>query len=232
MEDKKIASVTEVIRKSLGLETMPKSDLNESYVSQPKSYDLPTEFLSSKAKSAHLDKYNHASQTLTRISANLDSVDLESSSADQSAFRSLKLDETNSLNEVYLHEMYFANISDLHSEITMDSIPYMRLSRDFGTFDSWQNTFIAAALSSRGGWAITAFNTFLQKYTVFFTDGDSCFIPMGSYPVIVLDMAEHAYYRDYQNDKKTYVRAMMKELDWDLIEDRFKRSEAIAKVLR
>ena len=55
--------------------------------------------------------------------------------------------------------------------------------------------------------------------------------PLSSYPVIVLDCSETSYYRDYLNDRKTYVRAMMKELDWEVIEGRVKKAEKIAKVM-
>ena len=39
--------------------------------------------------------------------------------------------------------MYFENISDLNSTVSVDSLSYMRLARDFGTFDDWQKDFIA-----------------------------------------------------------------------------------------
>ena len=47
-----------------------------------------------------------------------------------------------------------------------------------------------------------------------------------------MDMWQHAYYRDYLKDAKTYVYAMMKQLNWDIIEDRFKKAEKISKALR
>jgi superoxide dismutase len=50
--------------------------------------------------------------------------------------------------------------------------------------------------------------------------------------VIVLDVSEGAYYRDYLGDRKTYIVAMMKELNWEKIEDRFKRAEKLAKVFK
>jgi Fe-Mn family superoxide dismutase len=57
-------------------------------------------------------------------------------------------------------------------------------------------------------------------------------IPMASYPVIVIDCWEHAYYRDYLDERKTYIFAMMKELNWDTIEERFKKAERISKATR
>jgi len=47
-----------------------------------------------------------------------------------------------------------------------------------------------------------------------------------------MDVWQHAYYRDYLRDVKTYSMAMMKELNWTVIEDRVKKAEKIAQVLK
>ena len=112
----------------------------------------------------------------------------------------------------------------------MDSLPYMRLERDFGSFDAWQKDFIACGVSARSGYVITAYNTFLKRYMNFVIDEEAKNVPIGTHPVIVLDTSEGAYYRDYVDDQKTYILAMMKELDWNWIEERFRRAEKIAKV--
>ena len=136
------------------------------------------------------------------------------------------------MNAAYLHELYFNNISDLSSQISMDSLAYIRLSRDFGTFDAWQKDFIACCTASRCGWAITYFNTYTQRYMNCAIDLHSQNVPFGSYPVIVMDVWQHAYYSDYLKDVKTYVYAMMKQLNWKVIENRIKKSEKIASVIR
>ena len=50
-------------------------------------------------------------------------------------------------------------------------------------------------------------------------------------PVIVLDVSDGAYYRDYLDDRKSYMTGMMKEFDWEKIEDRFKQSDKMSKVM-
>ena len=51
-------------------------------------------------------------------------------------------------------------------------------------------------------------------------------------PVIVLDGWQHAYYKDYLKDVKSYTVNMMKELNWNVIEERFKKADKIAQVVR
>ncbi len=217
------------IRKDLGIEDGP---LNESYVTKAKKYDLRTELLSEKTKAAHQELLNNYVDTLNTVSAKLDGVDRSEASLNHSEFRGLKLDEVYNLNASFLHAMYFENISDLKSVVTMDSIAFMRLERDFGSFDAWQKDFIACALSARNGWAVTVYNTFLNRYVNVVVDLHSNHVPFASQPVIVLDCWEHSYYRDYLRDRKAYVYAMMKELDWNVIEKRFKLCDRIAKITK
>ena len=199
----------ENIKKTLGVKDEER--LDESYVAQVKQFKLSTELLSNATKKSHIDLYHGYVETFNRISAELDSASRENANANHSEYRSLKIDETYNMNAAYLHELYFSNISDLQSEISMDSLAYMRLARDFGTFDAWQKDFIACCMSSRCGWAITYFNTYLQRYMNCPIDLHSLNVPVGCYPIVVMDMWQHAYYRDYLNDSKVYVYGMMKQ---------------------
>lgn len=217
------------IRRDLGFDKGADKHLNESYVAMPKQYDFPTELLSKKAKTTHKDLYAKYVENLNRISAELDGVDRK---REVRRFHDLKRAEIFNLNAVYLHELYFANISDVYSEITMDTLSYMRIERDFGTFDKWQYDFVAAAMANKNGWAVCAYSTFLQKYINFFVEDHDASIPIGCYPVVVLDVWEHAFFRDYLDDRRAYIYAMMKELNWEVIEERFKRAERIGDALR
>jgi superoxide dismutase len=46
-----------------------------------------------------------------------------------------------------------------------------------------------------------------------------------------MDVWQHAYYRDYLRDVKTYTVAMMKEINWEVIESRIEKAESIARVI-
>lgn len=220
------------IQEDLGLPQESTEKINESYVTQAKKYNLSTDLLGEKTNRAHQEIFEGYVESLNAVSAELDTADRDDANSNDSVFRSLKIDEVFNLNASFLHAYYFENIADPQSKITMDSLAFMRLERDFGTFDAWQKDFIACALSSRNGWAITVFNGFLNRYINVSVDLHNVNVPINSYPVIVLDMEEHAYYRDYLKDKKLYVYAIMKELNWEVIEKRFKKAERISKSLK
>lgn len=215
-----------IISDSLG-----KSRMNEAYVTTSKKYELNTEMLSEKAKDAHQKLFEAYSTQLNKVSAQLDVASREDANPNYSEFRSLKLDETHNINGSYLHALFFDNISDVNSIVMLDSLIYLRLERDFGTFDDWQQDFIACALSSRGGWAMTVYSIPLKRYMNVVVDGHTSGIPAATIPVICLNVAEHSYFRDYLADRKAYVYAMMKELNWDVIERRVKKAEKVAKLM-
>ena len=223
MKDLKKEIVSE-IKKSLG------DNLDEAYVTQAKKYELSTELLSEKTKNSHQDILEAHVKKLNEVSAFLDTAERELADINNSKLRSLNEDEVYNLNAAFLHAYYFENIGDQNSVINMDSIAFMRLERDFGSFDAWQKDFIACALSSRNGWVVTVYNFFLNRYMNVVVDLHSKNVPFASYPIIVLDCWEHAYFRDYLSDKRSYIFAMMKELRWSRVEDRVKKAESMAKV--
>lgn len=206
--------------------------IDESYVAEPKPYKQVSELVSQKTKDSHTELYKRAVEVLNEVSAALDTADRSAADSKHSAFKSLKIDEANNLNAVWLHELYFANCFDPHSEVTMDSMAYLRLQRDFGTFDDWQKDLIACAMSCGEGWAICGYNIYLKRYINVFVSGNSRDVMLGLYPLIVVDMHEHSYYRDYLTDKKSYLIAQMREFNWNTIDERFKKAEGLNEVMK
>jgi Fe-Mn family superoxide dismutase len=204
--------------------------LSEAYVTEPKQFNLRTELLSNATKKTQIQEFEEFVAALNRVSAELDGADREDANSKSSDFRSLKLNEVYCMNAAFLRALYFENISDLNSRITMDSLAFIRLERDFGTFDDWQKDFIACCSASRDGYAVTGYSVFLKRYMNFVIDEESKNVGIGVVPLIVMDMNVGAYFRDYLDDKKTYVLAMMKEFNWEQIEKRFTRAEKVAKV--
>jgi Fe-Mn family superoxide dismutase len=206
--------------------------LDEAYVAEPKQFKQVSELVSQKTKDMHQGLYKNYIQSLNDVSSKLDTADRSEANPRHSEFRSLKLDESYNLNAVWLHELYFANCFDPHSEIVMDSKAYLRLQRDFGTFDTWQKDFMATAMSAGNGWAVCGYHMFLRRFVNMIVSHHSGDVMLGVFPVIVVDMWEHSYTRDYLSDKKSYLVSQMKEFKWSVIEERVERAELIAQAVK
>lgn len=206
--------------------------LSEAVVAQPKIFVQATDKASQKTKDAHYRLYEGYAKSLTEVSSKLDSVKKDTANPRHSDFRSLKLDETYNHNATWLHELYFANCFDPTSEVYTDTLSYMRLNRDWGSFDDWQRDFMACALASGEGWAVCGYSMFLKRYVNTLVSHHSGDVMLGLFPVIVVDMWSHAYYRDYVDDKQSYLINRMRELNWTVIEERFGKAERIAEATK
>ena len=99
-------------------------------------------------------------------------------------------------------------------------------------FDDWQRDFVACAMAVREGWAVMGYSMYLKRYVNTIIDGHSDHLLLGLFPIIAVDMQTHAYFRDYMADRTSYVVAMMRELNWNVIEERVERAEKIAEALK
>ena len=94
------------------------------------------------------------------------------------------------------------------------------LQSTFGSLGQFQEKFTAAALGRFGsGWAwLTAQGGKLDIYSTANQDNP---VIEGKYPVMGLDVWEHAYYLKYQNRRAEYITAWWKVVNWAEIEKRF-----------
>ena len=216
---------------SSSIDNVLRPTLHEAYVTTPKKFVLKTERLGEKVKKARIQQFEKTVEKLNRISAELDGADLDAAdNSITSNFRNLKMAESFAINDSFLQAQFLENISDLNSSVSMDTLSFMRLERDFGSFQTWQENFMACANSSRNGYVVTAYSIYLKRYINFVVDDASDGIPFAAMPVIVLDVGKGVYTKDYLDDLKLYVKNMMREFDWLVIEERIKKCEKIAKI--
>ena len=75
-------------------------------------------FYHTAQKTVDLNSSDQNALTISSGSINIFTVDRDNVNSNKSEFRSLKIDETYNLNASYLHELYFANISDMQSKVS------------------------------------------------------------------------------------------------------------------
>lgn len=97
------------------------------------------------------------------------------------------------------------------------------IKKVFGSFAAFQDTFNAAAKSVFGsGWAwlVVAENGQLKVVS---TPNQDSTITDGMYPILGLDVWEHAYYLKYQNRRPDYINAWWYVVNWEKIEENYEK---------
>ena len=95
------------------------------------------------------------------------------------------------------------------------------VDRAFGSADAFKEEFAAAARAKFGsGWVWLAADG--DGLRIDATDNADTPLAHGLTPLLTIDVWEHAYYLDYQNDRAAYVDAFIERLiDWESAAARF-----------
>jgi len=94
----------------------------------------------------------------------------------------------------------------------------------FGSFDKFKEAFTTAATTRFGsGWAWLVKKG--QNIEVISTANQDSPIMEGAFPIVGLDVWEHAYYLKYQNRRPDYIAAWWNVVNWKIAEDRFGRAQ-------
>ena len=151
------------------------------------------------------------------IQERLKDVDKSTSNATFSDLRELKLEEGFAADAVLLHEAYF-DILGGNGKPEGEIIE--AISKDFVSFEAWQEEFKALGLAARG-WVILAYDFNDGKLHNYIADVHNQGGIWGTAPILVLDMYEHAYFIDFGVDKKSYIEAFFRNLDWEKINKKY-----------
>ena len=91
----------------------------------------------------------------------------------------------------------------------------------FGTYEQWEMEFkkTANALGGGSGWTILSYNLHTSEVHNYWAWDHMHNPPMG-YPLLVLDMYEHAYHMDYGAAAAKYVDAFMQNVNCDEVNRR------------
>lgn len=141
----------------------------------------------------------------------------EEANSTYSKFRSLKRGESYSLNAIILHELYFSNIGGKANDIPIEI--QNLIVKSFGSMENWRLDFIATAKASRG-WAILAYEQRTQRLINMSLDAHDMGGIVYAFPILVLDVYEHAYFMQYGVDKVSYINNFLYDVNWPVVSAR------------
>ncbi|MDP3724596.1 MAG: Fe-Mn family superoxide dismutase [bacterium] len=176
--------------------------------------------ISEKTTTIHHDKlYAGYVNKRNEIEELLKTADRNKAAATFSEYRELKLEETFNADGIILHELYFATMGG-DGTWKEENAFVKKATEDFGSFETFLQDLKACGIAARG-WAVTAYDQTDGSIHNFLGDSHNHGGVWGATPVLALDAYEHAYFMDFGSDRKAYVEAWIKNVDWAKVESFF-----------
>ena len=99
------------------------------------------------------------------------------------------------------------------------------IEAEYGSFDGFKEAFSKAAATRFGsGWAWLCVHKGGKVEICSSANQDNPLMPgvsCGGYPILGLDVWEHAYYLNYQNRRPDYISAFFNVINWNEVERRY-----------
>jgi len=103
------------------------------------------------------------------------------------------------------------------------------IKKSFGSYESFKETFSKAAATRFGsGWAWLCVQDGGKLDVCSTPNQDNTLMPgvgCGGFPILALDVWEHAYYLNYQNRRPDYIGAFFNVINWEEVNKRFEANK-------
>lgn len=123
------------------------------------------------------------------------------------------------------HEYYFSSLSNGSKEIDKKGKLYEAIEKEWGSFENFLLNFKFVSMTRGVGWTILYFDKISDKLIISWIDEHHLGQLIGLSPILCLDMWEHAFVYDYPtSEKKKYLEAFFANLNWEVVEENFKKT--------
>lgn len=184
------------------------------------AYNALEPYIDAKTMEIHLTKH-HATYT-TNLNNAISGTELENLPIDEIIVKGFDKTPIRNNGGGYLNHCLFWEWLTPNGKGKPQGDLAQAIDSTFGSFESFKEEFSKAAAGRFGsGWAwlVIKDGNLLIGSTA---NQDNPLMPgvgISGYPLLGLDVWEHAYYLNYQNRRPEYIEAFFKIVNWDKVSD-------------
>ena len=188
------------------------------------SYDSLEPHIDSKTMEIHHGKH-HAGYT-NNLNNAISGSELENHSIEE-ILKNLNMDNSalrNNAGGYYNHNLFWnilsPNVGEKPNGKLLESI-----NQNFESFENFKNEFSKAAATRFGsGWAWLCIHENGKLEICSTANQDNPLMPgigCGGFPILAIDVWEHAYYLNYQNRRPDYINAFFNLINWEKVNEKY-----------
>lgn len=190
----------------------------------PYSYDALEPFLSAKTINIHYNR--HYKNYLKKLNDLLKKNGYNYSDSKEELVNKItqfpiseRDDILYNLGGVINHELYFLNMG------RKNNIPLGKIEKAindmYGNFDNFKSEFFNTASKLVGsGYTFLILKQDLSLDIINMSNQETPY-SYGFIPIISLDLWEHAYYLDYQNNRESYIKNFFQNIDFSYVNSKY-----------
>lgn len=128
-------------------------------------------------------------------------------------------------NGMRLHEYYFGNLSKNKSEYNKKSPLALKIVKDYESFEAWKKEFTTMGLMRGIGWVMLTYDCMAERlHNIWINEHDTGLLA-GTIPLLVMDVFEHAFIKDYGVKRDGYIQAFWNDIHWEEVENRYEAKQ-------
>jgi superoxide dismutase, Fe-Mn family len=190
----------------------------------PYSYSSLQRFIDPKTMNVHYNKhYKGYVDKLNKALEKVKGADLDLEEIIKSISRFNKTVRNNA-GGAFNHALFWKMLTPKRQKIKGEILD--KIVKDFGSYEKFKEEFINKAKTNFGsGWCWLVLGTSGKLKIVVTPNQDNPLmnvIKNGGFPLLGLDLWEHAYYLRYQNKRDEYVEKFFLVINWEFVNDLYK----------
>ena len=190
----------------------------------PYDYSALEPYISGKIMQLHHDK--HHATYVSGANTALEQLEEAAVSGDVANVNLIEKNLAFNLAGHKNHTIFWKNLAPADGQKPQGELK-AAIDDQFGSFDGFKKVFTAVATGVQGsGWAVLAWDPLGKRLATFQFYDHQGNLPTTVYPLVLLDMWEHAFYLDYLNVKGDYVKAWWNVVNWQDAAARFDEARA------
>ena len=201
-------------------------EINFQQIPMPYAYNALEPFIDAMTMEIHHTKHAAGYTKNLNDACVAEKVDIKTTSI-TSLLASISKYSTKMRNNAgghYNHELFWQSMQPAPASMPTSSLA-KAIEKSFGTFADFQKAFSEAAKNRFGsGWAWLIINEKKELAICSSGNQDNPLMDIAEvkgYPLLGLDVWEHAYYLKYQNKRADYINNWWNLVNWKFVEERY-----------